>query len=211
MFALLRNSCRHFGPALPAALTALAFIILACGRTDEPLSTTRAEADVRAAQKATGLSAAEIKKRMLEVEQERRRCGRSRKTNQECAALVSALERKLALPEEDLPQLRTASIALGWEKAELEQRTRLPEAEARRLFARIMQAHSACEAQAKRAKRTIDCDRTAVFPACAAAGLGADDCGLLVSVGIDSGWRTSAGIRVERTPPNVIPPRPKKD
>ena len=178
---------------------------VACERRPPPVTPTagRAAALVARAAKSARLSETELRTRLLRLESERRRCARTRQSTASCEHTLAALGSRLGLNATDLPALRAASTELRWELTLLRERTGLSEAEVRRIFSELMVAQHACEARGNnRAATATQCSDNAILAACTARGLNDDDCSLVASIGIDSGWAAPADTRRQLLFPN---------
>ncbi len=159
---------------------------VACGREAPPDELERARTVVERAAARNNMHPSTIRARVLELREEQRACLRGRADQKLCGERMEKRSQVHGLTGEELALLQAAAVRLGWERALLKQRLRLSDADARRIFGAAFAAQRSCATRAPAVRSS--CEEAAVLARCKTEGLNASDCGLLISVGIDSGW-----------------------
>lgn len=158
----------------------------ACGWEAPVDELERARTLVERAAERNHVSTTTIRARVLELQEEQRACMRTHANQTLCREQMEKGSRARGFSVEELALLQAAAVRLGWERACLKQRLRLSDADARRLFGAVFAAHRSCASRPPSVRQS--CEDAAVLARCTNEGLRAADCGLLLSVGIDSGW-----------------------
>ena len=171
-----------------------------CRRAPPPTPAQIAAGHVRAVAAQTGLSESEIRQRIVRLEEERRSCARSSASLSTCEARLEKITRELGIPQESISLLRSAAVQLRWELQVLQKRRALSQADLRRIFGRMMDSYRACERNnpPHDTRSQHACERRAVTRVCAQEGLDETECGLVASIGIDSGWDAPGDFRLQR-------------